>query len=143
MIAKQNDRLTRLSYASWWLTLALLTYGLLSPQPPQLSEAILPAHLTFWASKGVHLGAFAGLAMVAGLLTVTPRHQKTLWAVLVVYAALTEYLQTFVEGRYGCFTDVCINVTGITLGVGLALGWRAASSLWARRPASATTTSTC
>ena len=142
MIAKQNDRLTRLSYVGWWLALALLTYGLLSPQPPKMSAAILPEHLTFWASKGVHLGAFAGLAMVAGLLAITPRHQKALWATLVGYAALTEYLQTFVEGRWGCFTDVCINIPGITLGVGLALGWRIASSQWARRPASATTTPT-
>ena len=142
MIAKRNDRLLRLSCAAWWLALALLTYGLLSPQPPKLSAAILPEHLTFWASKGVHLGAFAGLSMVVGLLALTPRHQGALWATLVGYAALTEYLQTFVKGRYGCFTDVCINVTGITLGVGLALGWRAASSLWARRPSSATTIAT-
>ena len=142
MIAKRNDRLMRFACAGWWLALALLTYGLLSPQPPKLSAAVLPQHLTFWASKGVHLGAFAGLAMVVGLLPITPRHQRALWATLVAYAALTEYLQTFVEGRYGCFTDVCINLTGITLGLSLALGWRAASSLWARRPSAATTTAT-
>ena len=143
MIANRNDRLTKFGCIGWWLALALLSYGLLSPQPPELSKAILPEHLTFWASKGVHLSAFAFLAMVAGLLPISVRHQRILFGTLIVYAALTEYLQTFVEGRYGCFTDVCINLTGLTLGVGLALGWRFASSAWARRSPSSTTTSTC
>lgn len=142
MNAIRDDRRTTFACAGWWLALALLGYGLLSPTPPKMSAAILPDHLTFWASKGVHLGAFAFLAAVAVLLTIAPRHRLLLGGTLVAFAAVTEYLQTFVEGRYGCVADVCINLTGITLGVGLALGWRAASSAWVRRPASATTTPT-
>jgi VanZ family protein len=142
MNAIRDDRRTMFACAGWWLALALLGYGLLSPTPPKLNAAILPEHLTFWASKGVHLGAFAFLAMVAGLLAIAPRHRLLLGGTLVAFAPLSEYLQTFVEGRSGCKADVCIDLAGITLGVGLALGWRAASSAWSRRPASATTPAT-
>jgi VanZ family protein len=142
MNAKRDDRRTMFAYVGWWLALALLSYGLLSPTPPQVGAAILPEHLTFWASKSVHLGAFAFLATVVGLLAITPRHQRLLWGLLVAFAGVSEYLQTFVEGRYGCWPDVGINLTGITLGVGLALGWRAASSARARRLVTATTTAT-
>lgn len=133
---------TRVAYVGWWLALGLLTYGLLSPTPPKVGAALLPSHWTFWASKGVHLGAFAFLAATVGFLCITPRHRRRLWTTLVVYAALTEFLQTFVEGRYGCFADVCINWTGITLGLGLVRGWRLISSARGRQPISATTTAT-
>ena len=141
MNANRDDRLTKFACVGWWLALALLAYGLLSPQAPKVNEALLPEHLNFWAAKGVHLGAFAFLAAVAGLLAITPPHRAILWGTLVAFAPLSEYLQTFVEGRYGCKEDVFIDLTGFTLGVGVALGWRFASSTW-RRSASATTTAT-
>ena len=142
MQVKQDDRRSKLVYIGWWLVLALLCYGLLSPDPPKLGTGFLPDYLKFYASKGVHLGGFTFLAMGAGLLAITPRHQRLLWGLLVVFAALTEYLQTFVEGRFGCVADVFINLTGVTLGVGLALGWRLRSAARARRSLSATTTAT-
>jgi hypothetical protein len=141
MNATRDDRRMMFACAGWWLALALLGYGLLSPQAPKVNAALLPEHLTYWASKGVHLGAFAFLAMVAGMLAIAPLHRLVLWGTLVAFAPLSEYLQTFVEGRYGCATDVTIDLAGFTLGVGLALGWRAASA-WARRQGSATTTTT-
>ena len=140
MNAKQDDR-TKFACAGWWLGLALLGYGLLSPNAPHVNAALLPEHLTFWAAKGVHFFAFALLAAVAGLLAIGPRHRLTLWGTLVAFAPLTEYLQTFVEGRYGCVADVGIDLAGFTLGVGLALAWRAAS-WWVASPRSATGTPT-
>jgi VanZ family protein len=140
MNAIRDDR-TKFACAGWWLGLTLLGYGLLSPHAPKVNTALLPQHLTFWAAKGVHLGSFALLAAVAGLLAISPRHRVMLWGTLVAFAPLTEYLQTFVEGRYGCVKDVVIDLAGFTLGVGLALAWRVASSL-AGSSRSATTQST-
>ena len=105
-----------------------------------MNEALLPKNLNFWAAKGVHLGAFAFLAGIAGLLAISPRHRAILWGTLVAFAPLSEYLQTFVEGRYGCVTDVCIDLAGFTLGAGLALAWRAASSPARSRNMTAATT---
>ena len=137
-----NRSTTMFAIAGWWLALALLSYGLLSPTAPKLNEALLPKDLTYWAAKGVHLGAFAFLAAVAGLLPVSPGHRAILWGTLAAFAPLSEYLQTFVEGRYGCVTDVGIDLAGFTLGAGLALAWRAASSAWSRPTTAATTQST-
>ena len=140
MNAKRDDR-TKCACACWWLGLALLGYGLLSPHAPKVNTALLPQHLTFWAAKGVHLGSFALLAAVAGLLAISPRHRLILWGTLVAFAPLTEYLQTFVEGRHGCAADVGIDLAGFTLGVGLSLAWRVAST-WAGSPRSTTAQST-
>src|SRR6478752_742456 len=110
--------------AAWWLALALWSYGLLSPEPPRVGAAVLPSPWAYYVSKALHLSAFAGLALSACLLPATRRHRRLLVAVLAAHAGLTEYLQTFVEGRYGCLADVGLNLTGVTLGALLARGWR-------------------
>ena len=40
---------------------------------------------------------------------------------LILHGMVTEYIQTFVEGRFGSWKDVGINTTGIMLG--LLLYW--------------------
>ena len=107
------------------------------------STKVFGSGWAFLASKTLHLGGYAFLAGTAGLLAGTGRYRLGLWLLLVGHAGLTEYLQTFVEGRFGSVQDVVINLIGITLGVALALGWRLRPVFRPQgRPFSATTTPT-
>jgi VanZ family protein len=108
-------------WSAWWLLLATLSWALLSPQPPLVAKALLPSEMTFTASKAVHVSAYAFLTTLVLWLPATTRQRTVLWAVLALHAGLTELGQTFVPGRYGSVTDVFVNLTGITLGLGLAL----------------------
>jgi hypothetical protein len=116
-----------LLWVLWGLLLALWTAALLRPEPPKVSEAILPMEWRFWAAKGLHVSAYAFLACTGGWLAPTWRARWCLWAALLAHAALTEVGQLYVPGRSGSVVDVGINATGLTLGAlaGLALlRWR-------------------
>jgi VanZ family protein len=117
-------------WSAWWLLLAALSWALLSPQPPLVARAVLPEEMTFTASKAVHVSAYAFLTALVLWLPATTRQRAALWATLALHAGLTELGQTFVPGRYGCWPDVFVNLTGIGLGLGLVL-WLS------RRPAPA------
>ena len=142
MNAKCCDGRTSLVYAAWWLVLVLFTYGLLRPDTSEGGSGFLTHSQSFWISKSVHLVAFCFLTLVAALIPISSRHRWLLLGLLVAFAPATECLQTFVEGRHGTITDVVIDLAGVTLGVGLALGWRFASSPREVRSISATTTPT-
>jgi VanZ family protein len=127
-----------LRIAALWLlwagSLALLTYGLLSPDPPEVGEKYVPSPLRFWASKAVHVGGYAYLSALVGFLPLTARGEAGVRLLLVAHGAATEYLQTFVEGRYGSVMDVGIDTAGIILGWASVLLWRRLRSR--RRPPS-------
>lgn len=110
-------------WAGWWGLLAFLTWSLVSPVPQRMNALVLPTGLQFWASKAVHVGAYAFLAAYVHVLPAGWRTRAALWTVLALHAPLTEYLQTLVPGRYGCKEDVFIDLTGLSLGLlsGLAL----------------------
>jgi VanZ family protein len=107
----------------WAGSLALLTYGLLSPDPPKVGEAYVPSPLRFWASKAVHVGGYAYLSALVGFLPLTARGEGRLRLLLVAHGAATEYLQTFVD-RYGSVMDVGIDTAGVILGWASVLLWR-------------------
>jgi VanZ family protein len=108
-------------WAVWWLLLAVLSWALLSPQPPLVAQALLPEELTFTASKSVHVGAYAFLTLLVLWLPATPKQRVALWVLLGLHGALTEVGQRFVPGRYGSAADVLVNLTGLSLGLALAL----------------------
>ena len=109
-----------LRWSFWWLTLAALTWALLSPLPPKVSAAVLPPDMTFTASKAVHVSAYTFLTAFVAWLPANRRQRLACWVFLAGHAAATEYFQTFVPDRYGCFQDVCINWSGFLLGLALA-----------------------
>jgi len=109
-----------LRWSAWWLLLGLFTFGLLSREAPRVGAAVLPAALTYWASKSVHLGSYALLLALVAWLPASPRLRVALWLLLAAHAPATEYLQTFVEGRHGSATDVLIDLAGLCLGLALA-----------------------
>jgi VanZ family protein len=109
-----------LRWSVWWLLLALLTYGLVSPQPPKVSAALLPPGLTFGASKATHLFAYALLSGLVPWLPASSRQRLGLWLLLATHGALTEFIQLYVPGREGSLRDVGINLAGLCLGLALA-----------------------
>jgi VanZ family protein len=68
-------------------------------------------------------------AVLAGLLARALRGSTRLlsrplivwaWVLSAAYAGTDEFHQTFVAGRVGCLSDVCIDVVGVTVG---CWGW--------------------
>lgn len=118
-----------LAWSLWLLLLAGWTAALLNPSAPGAGEAVMGETLQFWAGKSLHVGAYAFLAFTNWWLAPSWRLRWAVWAALLAHAALTEFGQTFVEGRSGSFMDVGINASGLTLGL------LAGKALW-RRPSS-------
>jgi VanZ family protein len=108
-------------WSAWWLLLAILSWALLSPQPPLVAQALLPSEMTFTASKAVHVTTYAFMTLLVLWLPSSPKQRAVLWVILALHAGLTEAGQTFVPGRYGSFADVLVNLTGLSLGLALAL----------------------
>src|SRR5947209_5383186 len=97
-----------LRWSAWWLLFAVFTFGLLSREAPHVGAAVLPAALTFWAAKSVHLGGYALLSALVAWLPASRGVRVGLWLLLAAHAPATEYLQQFVEGRHASVTDVVI-----------------------------------
>lgn len=114
------SRLRPVWWALWVASLALLTYGLLTPNLPEIGGGSLPDDTDFWVSKAVHVGSYAYLSLLVALLARTARGEAGLRLLLIAHGAATEGLQTFVEGRYGSLQDVGIDSAGVILGWGLA-----------------------
>jgi VanZ family protein len=112
----------QLRWAVWWLALTLWTVALVTPQPVELGKQILPSGADFPVGKTLHVVAYALLTAALAWLPARPRWRAVLVLGLFLHAGLTEYVQTFVEGRSGSLSDVGLDSLGIMLG--LALGWR-------------------
>src|SRR5262249_47434423 len=103
-------------WAVWCLLLGLFTYGLLSAKVPHMGDDLIPQEMSFWVSKGTHLFGYALLSALVAWLPAGPRFRVGLWLLLVVHGPLTEYLQTFIDGRTGSPRDVVIDWLGVSLG---------------------------
>jgi len=108
-----------LIWAFWLALLAAWSFALLSPTTPKAAAQLIPTTLRFYAAKGLHLTAYAFLTCLAAWLPAGGRWGA--WIALLLHAAITEWLQTFVPGRSGSVSDVLINCTGI--GLGLLAAW--------------------
>lgn len=107
-------------WLAWTSFLVLVTWALLSPQPPKVGAAVLPSSMTFGVSKAIHLGVYFTLAVTIVYLPASLFLRRGVWTLLAIHAGATEYLQQFVEGRSGSIRDVGINLTGLILGMVLA-----------------------
>ncbi len=95
------------------------TWKLLEPNPvPATLDEHIPADGRYWLSKGVHLGAYALLALLAGQFPL--RLARGLILLLVVHAVGTEIAQLYVPHRHGSAIDVAIDWCGIAAGLGLS-----------------------
>jgi VanZ family protein len=103
--------------------------------PEITEEGLLQAH--FIVRKGAHLTEYAILSMLAAraFLTSSDARLRRLWyvvafALVVVYALLDEFHQSFVQTRTGTIYDSLIDIAGGALGLLIVWAWRA----WRRRP---------
>ena len=110
-------------WLAWSLFLLVWTVALLTPQPVQLADAVLPDDAIFPTSKLLHIMAYALLAILTAAL---PLQRQTRWwflGLLVLHAAGTEFVQQFVPPRTGSLRDVGLDQVGLVLGVVCTWKW--------------------
>ena len=97
---------------------------------------LLPAHLIdtlpgieilegrrFWVAKGLHVTAYAILAILSGWLRLPARFRLVLVFLLMGHPTVTELMQQLVPGRTGSLRDVALDQIGVTLGLLLSWNW--------------------
>src|SRR5436305_330152 len=88
-------------WLAWSLFLLAWTLALLTPQPVQVADAVLPDDAVFPTSKALHVTAYALLAILTAALPLRRRTRWWLLGLLVLHAAGTEFAQQFVPPRTG------------------------------------------
>jgi VanZ family protein len=114
---------TGTNWSVWLACLAVWTVGLLTPEPVQVGQEVLPAGTAFPLAKTLHVSAYAGLTLLAAWLRLPLRRRWLLPAALGLHGAATEWLQNFVPPRDGSLRDVALDVAGITLGLLFTRRW--------------------
>jgi VanZ family protein len=125
-----NDHRTPTPRQNWlrWtlfvLALTVWTVLLLSPRAPLAVAAVVSPGYHFLVAKTAHVSGYALLAVLVGCLPVRWPLRVAWWLVLIFHAAATEYLQTFIPGRFGSWRDVGLDLVGLALGLATLWGWR-------------------
>jgi VanZ family protein len=107
----------------WSVYTVAWTTALLTPHPVRIADALLEEDHAFYASKTLHVSAYAVLSMLSGWLCVPVARRWMLLTFLSAHALGTEYFQRFVPLRYPSWTDVGWDHIGIVLGLILSWGW--------------------
>lgn len=111
-----------LRWTLWAVALAAWTVLLLTPEPVQVAEEVLPEEAVFPIAKTVHVTVYAILTLLTAWLPARGSVRVCLLVALAAHAPLTEWLQRFVPGRTGTVRDVLLDLLGVAVGV--ALTWR-------------------
>ena len=109
-------------WALWVVCVVVWTLMLVTPHPARVMHDVLPEKATWPVAKAGHISAYAFLTVLSTWLGVRGGKRWLLLAFLSLHGMATEYIQTFVPGRTGCWEDVGIDHLGILLG--LALSWK-------------------
>jgi VanZ family protein len=113
---------TVLPFVVFLFFLGLWTWELLAENPvPDSVRRAIPNGWHFYLAKGLHVGAYAFLTVLAGLLPVGRWFFWGAIAALLLHGIAGEVGQTFVPGRTGSVRDVLLDWAGIGLGL-VALG---------------------
>lgn len=117
---------TALPFAAFLFFLGLWTWELLAENPvPESVHRAIPDGWHFYMAKGLHVGAYAFLTVLAGLLPVNRFVFRGAVALLALHGIAGEVGQTFVPGRTGSARDVVLDWVGLGLGLAaLGLGRR-------------------
>jgi VanZ family protein len=113
----------RFRWLIWTVYVMLWTAALLWPaeQIPWNHELDM-LDLKIFIAKGLHISAYALLAVLCGWLHVTSRFRWLLMFFMAVHAAGTEFAQLYVPGRSGELYDVGFDLIGV--GLGCLLSWK-------------------
>jgi VanZ family protein len=115
----------RLRWAVWLVALAGYTYLLLAPDeylPPWLRHTVeKKVTEEFTIGKVAHAITYAAFTLATFLLPIRWRAWGICILALSAHGFATEYIQTYVPSRHGCWRDVGIDHVGIA--TGLLLGW--------------------
>lgn len=106
----------------WLLYTVAWTAALLTPHPVRIADALLSEEDAFYASKILHVSAYAVLAMLSGWVRAPVPWRPWLLGFLSAHALGTEFCQRFVPLRYPSWTDVGWDHLGIVWG--LVVSWR-------------------
>jgi VanZ family protein len=106
-----------LGFASVW------TVALLIPIHVHVDWTVAEINVRFLFAKGLHVAAYAVLAMLTGWLSVTSRFRWLLMFLLAAHATATECIQQYVPGRTGRIEDIGIDLFGILLGCLVTWKW--------------------
>ncbi len=107
----------------WFVYTVAWTTALLTPQPVELADAVLSKDYAFYASKTLHVSAYAGLAILTGWLRAPLPWRGLLLGFLSAHALGTEFFQRFVPNRYPSWVDVGWDHIGIVWGLIMSWGW--------------------
>jgi VanZ family protein len=110
----------KLLWAIWLAGFAVWTYLLVVPHewlPAWLRFKVRPGVVVFSWSKVGHACAYATLTAWTYLLPVSRRGWWACVALLSFHGFATEYIQTLVPDRTGCWMDVGIDNTGLLAGL--------------------------
>jgi hypothetical protein len=109
----------------WGVYLFAWTAALIMPVPGGDGWEIeaLRINLKLLLGKGLHVLAYAALAMLTGRLAVRVRYRLLLMYFLMAHTVLTEILQMTVSYRSGTLWDALLDQVGIALGVLLSWPW--------------------
>jgi VanZ family protein len=99
------------------------TVVLLLPVPAQSAERVLGSpYSVFLFGKGLHITAYAFLAVLGGTVALFGRRWIWILPGLVAHGGLTEILQSF-TGRTSRIEDVGLDTIGVAVGALIVLGW--------------------
>jgi VanZ family protein len=113
----------------WGICVAVWTLALVTPQPAEIAQDVLPQQAHFPISKTLHVSAYAFLTALAAWLRVRGPKRWLLVAFLSLHGFLTEYIQNFVPLRTGTWRDVGLDHLGILLGLAVSWKWWRAGRL--------------
>ena len=113
---------------TFFVSLVVWTIALLIPLPHESARDVLGSwDAVFAVHKLVHVSAYAYLAMLGGLMTLTKGQRWSILALLSFHGFATEFFQQFVN-RGASIIDVGLDHVGILIGV--AASWRRWRVLW-------------
>src|SRR5205823_3806179 len=101
----------------WSLYIVAWTTALLTPHPAVIADALLGEENAFYASKTLHVSAYAVMAILSGWLRVRSAWRQGLLTFLSLHALGTEFFQQFVPYRYPSWMDVGWDHIGILWGI--------------------------
>ena len=113
----------KLRWVIWSAYTAAWTTALLTPHPAVVADEVLGEENAFYASKTLHVSAYAIMAILSGWLRLRSAWRRLFLAFLSIHALGTEFFQQFVPYRYPSWTDVGWDHIGILWGIILSWRW--------------------